>query len=50
MRDLAGRFVTLYTAAYRPAEGSCEIRWPGTRWRFAFDDFAERSHTEVYGA
>jgi predicted choloylglycine hydrolase len=34
-------FGTLYTAAYRPADGSVEYRWPGTSWRQSLDRFEE---------
>jgi predicted choloylglycine hydrolase len=30
-------FGTLYTAAYRPAEGTVEYAWPGSRWTVGFD-------------
>lgn len=30
-------FGTLYTAAYRPVEGTVEYAWPGSRWRLGFD-------------
>lgn len=40
-------FGTLYTAAYRPAEGSVDYRWPSFSWRLAFSPFVEGEHTEV---
>jgi predicted choloylglycine hydrolase len=40
-------FGTLYTAAYRPADGSVEYRWPGVRWRQSFDAF-EDGHRAVH--
>ncbi|MGZ8651811.1 MAG: C45 family autoproteolytic acyltransferase/hydrolase [Actinomycetota bacterium] len=40
-------FGTLYTAAYRPAEGSVDYRWPSFSWRLGFDPFVEAEHTEV---
>jgi predicted choloylglycine hydrolase len=40
-------FGTLYTAAYRPAEGRVDFRWPSFTWRQAFDTFDENEHTEV---
>jgi predicted choloylglycine hydrolase len=40
-------FGTLYTAAYRPAEGSVDFRWPSFTWRLGFDAFTEDEHTEV---
>lgn len=43
----ASGFGTLYTAAYRIAEGSVEYRWPAHTWRLGFDDFVETEHTEV---
>jgi predicted choloylglycine hydrolase len=36
-------FGTLYTAAYRPADGSVEYRWPSERWRQSLDRFEEGS-------
>jgi predicted choloylglycine hydrolase len=38
-------FGTLYTAAYRPADGAVEYRWPGTAWRQSFADFREETLT-----
>ncbi len=40
-------FGTLYTAAYRPAEGSADYRWPSFSWQLGFDSFDEDEHTEV---
>jgi predicted choloylglycine hydrolase len=40
-------FGTLYTAAYRPAEGFVDYRWPSFSWRLGFDRFVEDEHTEV---
>jgi predicted choloylglycine hydrolase len=40
-------FGTLYTAAYRPAEGSVEYRWPSFAWRLGFNAFIEEEHTEA---
>ena len=37
-------FATLYTAVYRPGEGSVEYRWPGSSWRQSFADFREGTH------
>jgi predicted choloylglycine hydrolase len=34
-------FGTLYTAAYRPADGSVEYRWPDATWRQSLDRFEE---------
>ncbi|MEM7507796.1 MAG: C45 family peptidase [Pseudomonadota bacterium] len=34
-------FGTLYTAVYRPRKREMEIRWPGTVWKLAFDNFHE---------
>jgi predicted choloylglycine hydrolase len=36
-------FGTLYTAAYRPADGAVEYRWPGTTWRHSFAAFREET-------
>lgn len=40
-------FGTLYTAAYRPAEGIVDLRWPTFGWRLGFETFEELEHTEV---
>jgi predicted choloylglycine hydrolase len=40
-------FGTLYTAAYRAADGVVDYRWPAYGWRFGFDAFPEADHTEV---
>ena len=40
-------FGTLYTAAYRPAEGVVDLRWPAFVWRLGFEAFEELEHTEV---
>ena len=40
-------FGTLYTAAYRPTEGTVDYRWPSHTWRLGFDAFVEAEHTEV---
>ena len=41
----ASGFGTLYTAAYRPAEGVVDFRWPAFSWRLGFDAFEEaRAH------
>jgi predicted choloylglycine hydrolase len=42
----ASGFGTLYTAAYRPAEGSMTYRWPQHGWTRSFDSFDEAEHTE----
>ena len=38
-------FGTLYTAAYRPDEGTVELIWPGRTWKQRFTDFREGSVT-----
>jgi predicted choloylglycine hydrolase len=42
----SGGFGTLYTAAYRPAEGAVAYRWPGFEWLRSFEVFEEAEHTE----
>ena len=37
---------TLYTAAYRPADGVVDFRWPGHTWRLGFGEFDSAEHTE----
>lgn len=39
---------TLYTAAYFPADGRVEYRWPGHTWPQSFDQFAETTHLQTY--
>ncbi|MFT7440493.1 MAG: putative choloylglycine hydrolase [Sulfitobacter sp.] len=34
-------FGTLYTAVYRPRKRQMELRWPGTIWSQAIDNFEE---------
>jgi predicted choloylglycine hydrolase len=41
-------FGTVYTAAYFPAEGRAEYRWPGFTWHQSFAAFAEETHTETF--
>jgi predicted choloylglycine hydrolase len=38
---------TLYTAVFRPAEGSVDYRWPTHTWRMGFDGFVEGEHVAV---
>jgi predicted choloylglycine hydrolase len=40
-------FGTLYTAAYRAAEGVVDYRWPTSMWTLGFDDFSVAQHVEV---
>lgn len=39
---------TLYTAAYRPAEGELRLHWPGTEWRLSLDAFAPERRVIAY--
>jgi predicted choloylglycine hydrolase len=41
-------FGTIYTAAYHPADGRVEYRWPDVIWEQSFDDFRETSHTVTF--
>jgi predicted choloylglycine hydrolase len=41
-------FGTIYTAAYFPAEGRVEYRWPGVVWEQSFDRFEPSSHTQAF--
>jgi predicted choloylglycine hydrolase len=43
----ASGFGTLYTAMYRVARGTMELRWPTFTWQLGFDAFEEGEHTEV---
>ena len=43
--DYARGFGTIYTAAYHPAEGRAEYRWPGVTWEQSFDRFVPESRT-----
>jgi predicted choloylglycine hydrolase len=38
---------TLYTAVFRPAEGSVDYRWPTHTWRLGFGGFVEGEHVAV---
>jgi len=42
----ASGFGTLYTAAYRVAEGTATYMWPTHTWRLGFASFLEAEHTE----
>ncbi|MEZ5933260.1 MAG: C45 family peptidase [Alphaproteobacteria bacterium] len=42
-------FGTVYTTAYRPADGSMALLWPGHEpWRLSFDDFSEEARRVTY--
>ena len=41
-------FGTIYTAAYHPAEGRVEYRWPGVVWEQSFERFEPGSHTQLF--
>ena len=41
-------FGTIYTAAYFPAEGRVEYRWPGDVWEQSFDRFEQSGHTREF--
>ncbi len=41
-------FGTLYTAAYFPAEGRAEYRWPDHTWEQSFDRFTEQQRSQTY--
>ena len=41
-------FGTIYTAAYFPAEGRVEYRWPDVVWEQSFDRFDESSHMQEF--
>jgi predicted choloylglycine hydrolase len=41
-------FGTVYTAAYFPAEGRAEYRWPDFTWSQSFDRFVEGEHTQAF--
>jgi predicted choloylglycine hydrolase len=47
-RAYANGFGTVYTAAYFPAEGRAEYRWPGFTWHQSLDDFREETHTQTF--
>jgi predicted choloylglycine hydrolase len=42
-------FATVYTAVYRPAEGSVDYLWPGKRWRHRIGGFEAGEYTHDYG-
>jgi predicted choloylglycine hydrolase len=39
---------TIYTAAYFPAEGRVEYRWPDVVWRQSLDAFEPGTRTQTY--
>lgn len=41
---------TLYTAVWRPRDGSLEMAWPGGSWSLGFSDFGEREREVVFAA
>jgi predicted choloylglycine hydrolase len=41
-------FATVYTALYRPAEGTVDFIWPGKTWRQSFRHFEPGSYRHVY--
>jgi len=43
-----GGWGTLYTAAYRPAEGVMQLCWPGQRWKQSLAAFTEGERLVVY--
>ncbi len=43
--DYAHGLGTLYTAIYRPRQGSVELRWPDACWEHSFAHFREGSRT-----
>jgi predicted choloylglycine hydrolase len=43
----ANGFGTLYTAAYRPSQGTMRLLWPTHVWELGFDRFDASEHTEV---
>ncbi|MFO1154820.1 MAG: C45 family peptidase [Rhodospirillales bacterium] len=43
-----GGWGTLYTAAYRPAEGTMELCWPHQRWRQSLAAFTEGERVAYY--
>lgn len=42
-------FGTLYTAVYRPKDGTVEYRWPGATWSQSFATFREEQRTVEIG-
>jgi predicted choloylglycine hydrolase len=48
--EYASGFGTIYTAAYHPADGRVEYRWPGVVWEQSFDGFRESSRTATFAA
>ncbi|HUN46180.1 MAG TPA: C45 family autoproteolytic acyltransferase/hydrolase [Stellaceae bacterium] len=43
-------FATVYTAVYRPLQGSVEFIWPGKTWRQGFQRFEPGAYTHHYAA
>jgi predicted choloylglycine hydrolase len=46
--DYLQGFGTVYTAAYYPAEGRAEYRWPDFTWAQSLDGFEESRRTETF--
>jgi predicted choloylglycine hydrolase len=47
--DYEGGFGTLYTAVYRPGDGTAEYHWPGATWRHSLEDFREEAFVADIG-
>ena len=47
--DYEGGFGTLYTAVYRPGDGTAEYHWPGATWRHSLGDFHEETFVAEIG-
>jgi hypothetical protein len=45
-----GDWGTLYTACYRPADASIELRWPRASWRQSIAQFKPGERVAGYGA
>lgn len=48
--DYSSGMGTLYTAAYFPAGGRVEYRWPGHTWKQSFRRFREDRHVQTFPA
>ncbi|MBD2765197.1 peptidase C45 [Kocuria sp. cx-455] len=47
--NFSGGFGTLFTAHYRPDEGSVEYRWPGVSWKRGFEDADDTRNVVLVG-
>ncbi|UFZ03303.1 C45 family autoproteolytic acyltransferase/hydrolase [Bradyrhizobium ontarionense] len=49
VQDKPRGVATVYTAVYRPTQGSVDFLWPAKRWTQRFDSFQQGSYTHFFG-